>query len=139
MTERGQILGIHDAIESGFLVALLTKGQLPLAYEALRAFQRHVLGIGSHRGNQVGTLLPVHVVNVHAILAEGIQEKGVLGNLLDGDVVHVTAIDVGVLLVEGGIIDMHGIGGLYRKLLGLNGVFGVQVLIGLGLLGSQLT
>ena len=138
MTERGQILGIHDAIETGFLVALLAKGQLPLTYEALRAFHRHVLGIGSHRGNQVGTLFLVHVVNVHAVLAEGIQEEGVLGDLLDGDVVHVTTIDVGVLLMEGSIIYVHGISGLYRKLLGLNGVFGVQVLIGLGLLGSQL-
>ena len=78
------------------------------------------------------------MVNVHAVLAEGIQEEGVLGDLLDGDVVHVTTIDVGVLLMEGSIIDVHGIGGLYRKLLGLNGVFGVQVLIGLGLFWSQL-
>ena len=40
--------------------------------------------------------------------------------------------------MEGGIIDVHGIGGLHRKLLGLNRVFGIQVLIGLGLFRSQL-
>ena len=110
MTDGGQLFLVQDAIETGILVALLTKGHLPLTYQAFLARECLLLCFRRHGVNQRGTLILVHVVHIHTVLTECIQQEGILRNLLQGDVVHVTTVDVRRLLMEGGIIHMHGIG-----------------------------